>query len=136
MAKLDGRCLCGKVTYGCDAEPLAQAVCHCKHCQRQTGTALSVLVAVPRGALRIDGETRSYTTVGDDSGSKTERVFCPECGSPLASLPDALPEVALIKAGTLDDASWLDPQMHVWTDSAQPWVAIEAETKLPRGVPG
>ena len=134
MANLDGRCLCGKVTYSCAAEPVAQAVCHCKDCQRQTGTALSVLVAVPRDALKIDGELSSYTTVGEDSGTGTARRFCPECGSPIASFPDGLPDVALLKAGTLDDSSWLDPQMHVWTDSAQPWVEIESQTKLPRGV--
>ena len=49
MAKLDGSCLCGSVTYGCgDAEPLAMAVCHCTDCQKQTGTTFSMVVVVPR----------------------------------------------------------------------------------------
>jgi hypothetical protein len=53
------------------------------------------------------------------------------------SLADAMPELAFIKAGTLHDTSWLDPQLHVWCDSAQPWIPLEshAGTKLPRGVP-
>ena len=53
---LTGGCLCGAVTYACEAAPLATAICHCEDCQRQTGTAFSVLVAVPAEALRIDGE--------------------------------------------------------------------------------
>ena len=138
MAKLDGSCLCGKVTYSCATEPVATAVCHCTDCQKQTGTAFSVIVAVPREALRVEGDSlASFTTVGTDSGQNVSRQFCRECSSPIASLADAMPQLAFIKAGTLDDTSWLDPQMHVWCDSAQPWVPLDdqAGTKLARGVP-
>lgn len=137
MAKLDGRCLCGNVTYSCDAEPLATAICHCTECQRQSGAAFSIVVAVTRDTLQIDGDSlASFTTVGTDSKQEVARQFCRECGSPIVSLPDALPEMAFIKAGTLDDRSWLEPQMQVWCDSAQPWVPLDshAGTKLPRGV--
>ena len=138
MAKLDGSCLCGKVTYSCDAEPVATAACHCTECQKQTGTSFSVIVVVPRNALRIEGDSlSSFTTVGTDSEAEVSRQFCRECGSPIASLADAAPELAYIKAGTLEDRSWLDPQLHVWCDSAQPWVPLDSQrgTKLPRGVP-
>ena len=43
--KIEGGCLCGQVRYTCDADPLFQAVCHCKNCQKQAGTAFSVIVA-------------------------------------------------------------------------------------------
>ena len=138
MANLDGSCLCGSITYTCDAEPAAVAACHCTECQKQTGTSFSVVVVVPRDALAIDGESLgTFTTVGTDSGKEVARQFCRDCGSPIVSLPAALPELALIKAGTLEDRSWLDPQMHVWCDSAQPWIPLEdlAPTRLPRGVP-
>jgi hypothetical protein len=138
MAKLDGSCLCGKVTYSCATEPVATAVCHCTDCQKQTGTAFSVIVAVPRDALRVEGDSlASFTTVGTDSGQDVSRQFCRECSSPIASLADAIPRLAFIKAGTLDDTSWLEPQTHVWCDSAQPWVPLEDHTgtKLARGVP-
>jgi hypothetical protein len=135
MGKLDGRCLCGKVTYTCEGEPLATAACHCTECQRQTGTSFSAIVAVPRDALRFEGSTRSFTTVGTDSGKEVDRHFCPECGSPLFSYAAGMPQMAFIKAGTLDDSTWFEPQMHVWTESAQDWVALESHggTKLPRG---
>jgi hypothetical protein len=138
MAKLDGSCLCGKVTYSCDAEPLATAACHCKDCQKQTGTAFSIVVAVPRDTLDIRGDSLgSFTTVGTDTGREVLRQFCRECGSPIVSLGAAAPALAFIKAGTLDDTSWLDPQMHIWSDSAQPWFGLESQAgaKLPRGVP-
>jgi hypothetical protein len=136
MAKLDGSCLCGKVTYTCAAEPLAVAACHCTDCQRQTGTSFSIIVGVPRDALHIQGDSlASFTTVGTDTGQEVSRRFCPECGSPVMSLADAMPELAFIKAGTLHDTSWLDPQLHVWCDSAQPWIPLESHAgiKLPRG---
>jgi hypothetical protein len=138
MAKLDGSCMCGKVTYSCAAEPLATAICHCTECQKQTGSSFSIIVAVPRDALKIEGDSLdSHTTVGTDSGREVARQFCGECGSPIVSLADAMPELAFIKAGTLNDTSWLEPQMHVWCDSKQDWFPLEshAGTKMPRGVP-
>jgi hypothetical protein len=137
MAKLDGSCLCGKVTYTCAAEPLGVGTCHCTECQRQTGSTFSVIVILPRDALEVEGDSlASFTTVGTDSGAKVARQFCRECGSPIVSHSEGSPELAFLKAGTLNDTSWLEPQMHVWTDSAQPWVIDSLQgAKLPRGVP-
>ena len=133
--------MCGKVTYSCAADPLAVALCHCTECQRQSGAAFSVNVAIPRAAFELQGESLGeFRTLGTDSGSEVARMFCRDCGSPLASLPDGLPDMALIKAGTLDDRSWLEsqPGLQVWVGSAQPWVPLDqlAETTLPRGLPG
>jgi hypothetical protein len=136
MGKLDGHCLCGNVTYGCDAEPIATAVCHCTECQRSTGTSFSVVVLVPRAAFHVEGDSLgTFTTVGTDSGAEVARQFCRDCGSPIVSLAAAMPDAAIIKAGTLDDRSWLEPQMHVWCDSAQPWVPLDQveAPKLARG---
>jgi hypothetical protein len=137
MGKLDGSCLCGNVTYTCTAEPMAVGTCNCTDCQRQTGSTFSVIVGVPRDSLKVEGDSlASFTTVGTDSGAKVSRQFCRDCGSPIVSLGDGMPELAFIKGGTLNDTSWLDPQMHVWCESAQPWVVDSLSgTKLPRGLP-
>lgn len=127
MAKMDGGCLCGQVRYSCDAEPFAQAVCHCKNCQKQTATAFSVVLGVPEAALRLTGELKTYEDHGD-SGNLVYRRFCPNCGSPVLSALAASPGAVFLKAGTLDDTSWLQPKVHVWTKSMQAW-----ET-LPEGV--
>src|SRR3954454_21157908 len=123
MGKLDGRCMCGRITYSCEAEPVATAVCHCSECQRQTGTAFSIVVGLPVDALKVEGDTLAmFKTVGEAQDSETERNFCSACGSPIFSLSSALPDLVWLKAGTLDDTSWLEPQVEVWGRSAQPWV--------------
>jgi hypothetical protein len=135
-ARLTGHCLCGSVSFHCDAEPMVTALCHCEDCQRQTGTTFSILVAVDRSALHIEGDTlASFVTVGSESGAERERKFCSNCGSPIVSVMDDAPNLALIKAGTLDDRSWLAPQLEAWCDSAQPWLEASGERqRFPTGV--
>ena len=124
---LTGHCLCGNVTYRIDAEPFAQAICHCEDCQRQAGTAYSVVLGVPTAAFHVEGDSLSeFTTTGDVHGGPTHRHFCSNCGSPIYSAVDALPDAVYVKAGTLDDASWLEPQVEVFARSAQPWAARPA----------
>jgi hypothetical protein len=132
---LTGRCLCGGVTYTADAEPAVQAVCHCTDCQRQTGDPFSVLVGVPRDSFHAEGETlATFETVGTDHGETTARSFCSACGSPLFSIAAVAPDAVYIKAGSLDDASWLAPAFEVWTTSEQPWAPrFEGTTRLERG---
>jgi hypothetical protein len=132
---ITGRCLGGAVTYTADAEPAVQAVCHCTDCQRQTGNPFSVIVAVPRDAFEITGNTlASFSTTGTDHGGETKRHFCSACGSPLFSDAAVMPQVIFLKAGSLDDASWLQPAVEAWTSSAQPWSPrFEGTTQLERG---
>ena len=133
MGKLDGHCLCGAVSYTTDAEPLFCAICHCTNCQRQTGTSFSIVVAVPEDGFELTGELSEHTTVGDDHGQPTHRRFCGRCGSPVVTVSPALPGVVIIKAGTLDDASWLEPQMEIWGTSAQSWIPeVEGRPRLER----
>jgi hypothetical protein len=132
---ITGRCLCGSVTYSADAEPLGQAVCHCTDCQRQTSSPFSVIVAVPRDAFQVDGDTlATFETTGEDHGGQTQRNFCSACGSPVFSAATVAPDVVFIKAGSLDDSSWLEPAVEVWTRSAQPWSPqFEGTARLERG---
>jgi len=132
---LTGRCLCGGVTYSADAEPIIQAVCHCADCQRQTGNPFSVLVVVPRAAFEVEGDTlATFATIGEDHGEETQRSFCSACGSPIFSIAAVAPELAFIKAGSLDDSSWVEPAVEAWTSSAQPWSPrFEQAAQLERG---
>jgi len=132
---ITGRCLCGGVTYSADAEPVIQAVCYCTDCQRQTGNPFSVLVGVPRQAFEVEGSTlASFSTIGEDHGGETERKFCSACGSPVFSFAAVAPELVFVKAGSLDDASWVKPVAEAWTSSAQPWAPhFEGAVRLERG---
>ena len=110
------------MTYSVDAQPVWQGVCHCSDCQRQTATAFSTIVGVPISALTLEGGSlASFKTPSEGYESTTERRFCSGCGSPIFSTIEALPEIAWLKAGTIDDASWFEPVAEIWTRSAQPW---------------
>lgn len=139
MGKLDGHCLCGTTTYECDADPIMTAICHCTECQRQAGTAFSIVVGVGIEDLRVHGGAlKTFETVGDDTGATAYRSFCGDCGSPIMSILSNADDVAWIKAGTLKDATWLEPELEAWTDSAQPWArGPEREDRgyFPRGLP-
>jgi hypothetical protein len=115
-----GGCLCGKVRYSSTADPVMTAVCHCRNCQKQAGTAFSVIVAVPRTVLNVSGPLKDFLDKGD-SGLPVHRNFCSECGSPITTLVDAMPDLAFVKAGTLDDTSKLNPTMEIFCSSAQGW---------------
>jgi hypothetical protein len=123
MPEMKGGCLCGQLRYTANAEPVFTGVCHCKDCQKESGTAFNVVVAVPLSAVSIQGSPRTYTTKGD-SGKDYVRRLCPNCGSTILSEPAALPGIAALRAGTLDDTSWLTPGMEIYCDSAQPWVQL------------
>jgi hypothetical protein len=128
MPKIEGGCLCGAVRYECDAEPALTAICHCKHCQKQAGTAFSTLVGVPRGSLKLSGKPlKTYHDTGE-SGQPVLREFCEECGSAVISDVSVMPDLLFIKAGTLDDTSWLSPQVQIWTDHKLAWADIAGET--------
>jgi len=119
---MTGHCLCGNVTYRIDAEPFAQAFCYCADCQRQTGTAFSIVIGVSTDAFTVEGDSlSSIETTGEVHGTPTRRHFCSACGSPIYSAVAAQPEVVYVKAGTLDDPSWLEPNAEVFVRSAQPW---------------
>ena len=130
MSKISGHCLCGNLNYSSDADPILTGLCHCVACQRQSGSAYSVNVAVPYDSLKIEGLTlKIFTTVGG-SGQTAQVLFCGNCGSTIASNAEAIPGVAFIKAGTLDDTSWVDPTLEIWSESAQTWIEHDESRQL------
>lgn len=123
MPEITGGCLCGQIRYSTSAEPIFSGVCHCTNCQKESGTAFTVVIAVPSPALSIQGTPKTFTKKGD-SGKEVVSKFCPNCGSTLLSEPELMAGVSIIRAGTLDDTSTLKPQMEIYCDSAQPWVSL------------
>jgi hypothetical protein len=114
---LEGGCLCGQVRYHVDGPALVEAVCHCRNCQKQGGSAFSVIVGVAADALKLDGQPALFLDHGE-SGNPVNRYFCGACGSPIYSGLPGTPQVVYLKAGTLDDPTHLAPKMNVWCDSA------------------
>jgi hypothetical protein len=118
-----GSCLCGNVRVTLSAPPLAVALCHCRDCQKQSGSAFSLVAIVPLGALEVSGDTGMWHTVAD-SGQTVERTFCRHCGSPVRtdSRGSRARGISILKASLMDDAASFTPQLQIYCDSAAPWV--------------
>lgn len=127
-----GRCMCGQVHYAFSEPPLLSAVCHCRQCQRQSGSAFSIVAVVPRKGFQLAGETRCFADRAD-SGRTVERHFCPDCGSAVLSQIEPMPDMILIKAGTLDRCAELTPTIEVFCDTALPFVPPLAGTERHAG---
>jgi hypothetical protein len=120
----EGGCACGAIRYKASAEPAFVAHCHCKDCQKMTGAQMATVAGVAADAFSLEqGEPKVYITKGD-SGANVYRSFCSNCGSTLFSTADAMAGMYFVEAGSLDDASWLEPTSHIYTSSAQPWARI------------
>ncbi len=115
-----GGCLCGAVRYEIEGEATMAFHCHCRHCQRASGSGHAPLMAFAKDAVTSTGETKSYA-VQADSGQNTIRQFCPNCGSHVFGIPEIVPGIVTIFAGTLDDPNLFVPQMAVYTRSRPIW---------------
>lgn len=123
MTHATGGCLCGAVRFELSAEPIFQFACHCTDCQKASGGAPALGIAVPEPALTMTkGAARDYSVKGE-SGNEVRRSFCETCGSPLFSRPAAMPGMVIIKIGALDDPSGFKPQVDLYMASARPWHA-------------
>lgn len=120
-----GRCLCGAVSYEITGDLIATAICHCSHCQRQSGGAFSVNLVALESQVTIHGELRTYEERGEQGDDVyVRRRFCPSCGSPIVSELAKTAGVVAVKAGTLDDRSDVLPNVEVWCVDRQPWVSL------------
>jgi hypothetical protein len=126
MANITGGCLCGQVRYTITGEPAFSGLCHCRNCQRYTGSAFEAVIAYPTPSVSVQGELKTYDDTGD-SGQPVHRRFCPNCGSGVMAEVDVLPGLTIVLAGTLDDPAVFKPTMDVYWSSAQPWVHTGGE---------
>lgn len=132
---LTGGCQCGQLRYEVRAEPLSVYLCHCTECQKQSSSAFGMSVMIPRAAfVYTTGTPRKWERTAD-SGRVIEADFCETCGVRPVHHPRANDKVSILKPGTLDDTSWLNPVGHIWTRSAQPWVPIAQDCIVHEGHP-
>jgi hypothetical protein len=126
---LEGGCACGKLRYRMRSAPMFVHCCHCKDCQRQTGTAfvLNALIETDRVDV-LSGETRPFP-MPTDSGRPHTVFRCTECGTAVWSEYGGLSALRFVRVGTLDDPKALPPDVHIYLRSKLPWIA------LPDGVP-
>ena len=119
---MDGGCQCGSVRYRVEGKPpFGLAVCHCTECQRQSGSAFGMSLAVASSAFKLRSGALKTFEVKCDSGRIKTCAFCLECGT---RIYHQIGNGMSIKAGTLDDTSSLKPDSHYWTMRKQSWVVV------------
>ena len=121
----DGGCTCRAVRYRMTTRPMFVHCCHCRWCQRETGSsyALNAMIEADR-LLLLAGEVDVVDT-RSNSGKGQKIARCPACRvavwSNYAGAGDA---VRFVRVGTLDLPDRLPPDIHIFTASKQPWVVI------------
>ena len=125
-----GRCTCGAVRYRMNSRPLIVHCCHCRWCQRESGSAFALNAMIEAGRVELLQGEPERTTIPTLSG-KGQIVFrCPHCKIALWShYAGAGEAISFVRVGTLDEPDRLSPDIHIFTASKQPWVV------LPPGVP-
>jgi hypothetical protein len=125
---LEGGCTCRYVRYRVDSKPLFVHCCHCRWCQRETGTsyAINALIEADRVEILQGRVKRTDTPTMSGKGQQISR--CPRCEVALWSryafgqLGDV---VLFLRVGTLDDPGALPPDIHIYTASKLPWVLLD-----------
>lgn len=118
MNTFSGGCFCNAVRYKATGNPLNQRVCHCKECQKAIGAAFNARVL-----MRIDDVSITGPICTNFSSESLERGFCPKCGTSIFSRRTSAGVIGLT-AGSLDDTSIFNPDMHFWISSKQSWLEI------------
>jgi hypothetical protein len=117
----EGGCLCGAVRYRAKNEPERKSICHCRNCQRRTGSAFGIGAYFREADVELRGELRTYELRSDESGRWLKMQFCPNCGGTVTWTVEAFPGLRALAGGSFDDPDWLRFERHVWTRSKQKW---------------
>ena len=125
---LSGGCACGTVRYALASDPVDSGWCHCRICQPPSGAPALVFPAVPRQDFAFTrGAERVGTFRSSDFG---HRLFCRDCGTPLAMEVDYEPKTIDFSVATLDDPGAVPPEFHIFYESRVSW--FEPGDSLPK----
>ena len=134
----EGGCLCGDLRYRTDGQPLRVTICHCRFCQRATGSAYFVEPIFNRSDFAVlGGEPHTYDHVSTGSGKVIHVHFCRRCGTKLFLTFERFPDVVGVYGGTYDDPDWFDRSSatarHIFLNAAQRGVVIPPGVATYRG---
>lgn len=127
--ELEGGCLCGNVRFRTTQAPMRTLACHCRFCQRVTGSSYFAESMFPMEAVSFNGGTLNrYEHISEGSKKKVFVHFCANCGTTVSLTFERWPDVRGISRGCYDDPNAVMVSSHIWTESAQ------TGTALPEGV--
>ena len=124
MTKRTGACACGAVRYEVAGDPLLMHNCHCKGCQRLTGSAFKMGSYWSENVVKtIQGDMTTYTRTAD-SGRTVQSKFCKVCGSTVVTMAEAQPDRICLAVGTFDDTTWITSPNNIYCTSKQKWYQL------------
>ena len=128
---ITGGCLCGAIRYELSEPPVEAVICHCRTCQKSTGSAFEVGAMFFQSAFRLTrGEPKLYR-----SSSIMDKGFCSNCctllfDKYLVRVPGFDPDTVYVQVGTLDHPEAVSIEFHYGVESQLPWVHFDDD--LPR----
>lgn len=123
---LEGGCSCGAVRYALTSAPMFVHCCHCRDCQRQTGSAFVLNAIIETDRIQVFEGMPEAVGVPTDSGRPHDIYRCPACEIAVWSDYGRRPTIRFVRVGTLDEPSALAPDVHIFTRSKLPWVILPA----------
>ena len=126
---MDGNCTCGAVRYRMTAAPLIVHCCHCRWCQRETGTAFALNAMIETERVEVVQGEPEIVTTPTLSGKGQKVARCPTCRVALwSNYAGAGDKFRFVRVGTLVQPDHLPPDIHIFTASKQPWVILAPGT--------
>jgi hypothetical protein len=123
---VSGGCKCGAVRYELTGEPRSIYACHCRDCQRETGGPYSIgILAWRKDFILIEGTNTITLSKVAESGRTVVQHLCGECFTRISHDPTGDASIVVIRAATLDDPSWVEPVIQIWTASKLPFVHLD-----------
>ena len=127
--ELEGGCTCRAVRYRMTSKPLFTHCCHCRWCQRETGTAFALNAMIEADRVVVTHGEVDVVDTPSNSGKGQRIARCPKCRIAVwSNYAGAGEAVRFVRVGTLDDAARLPPDIHIFTSTKQPWVVLPAGT--------
>jgi len=125
----DGGCDCRTIRYRLLSAPLFVHCCHCRWCQRESGSAFALNAMIEADLLHLLAGKPELVDTPSASGQGQRIARCPSCRIALWSHYAGAGEiVAFVRVGTLDEPDRLPPDIHIFTASKQPWVLLPPDT--------
>jgi hypothetical protein len=127
---MEGGCTCRKLRYRLSGRPLIVHACHCRWCQRETGTAHALNALYEADRVVHLGEEPEIVDTPSASGRGQKIARCPSCKVAIwSNYPQAGPAVRFVRVGTMDDPDSCPPDIHIFTSSKQTWVVLPTGAK-------
>jgi hypothetical protein len=123
----EGGCSCGAVRYRLTSAPMFVHCCHCLDCQRQTGSAFVINALIETDRIDILSGEPEPISMPTDSGRPHDIYRCPACKVAVWSDYGRRPYLRFVRVGALDEPTAIAPDVHIYTRSKVPWVALPAD---------